>query len=112
MLQKNHTLTVKDFQATMQKGRAYQNSSFLLKFLKNNEKTLRIGVGVSSKITRKAVKRNYHKRVLRALLKEIIQDFTVGYDIIFILQKGAEEKFFKELKKDVQELLKRIDLSR
>ena len=102
---------MKDFQTTMQKGRAYQNSSFLLKFLKNNGKILRVGVGVSSKITRKAVKRNYHKRVLRALLKETIKDFTVGYDIIFILQKGAEEKKFKELKEDVQELLKKVSPS-
>jgi len=110
VLQKKYTLTAKDFQATMQKGRAHQNSSFLLKFLKNNTKTLRIGVGVSSKITRKATQRNYHKRVLRALLKETIKDFTVGYNVIFIIQKGAEEKNFKELKKDVQDLLRRIGL--
>lgn len=103
---------MKDFQTTIRKGKVYQNNSFLLKFLKNNKKTLRIGVGVSSKITRKAVKRNYHKRVLRALLKETIKDFTMEYDIIFILQKGAEEKKFKELQKDAQELLAKIGLSR
>jgi len=95
----------------MQKGKAYQNSSFLLKFLKNNIKTLRIGVGVSSKITRKATERNYHKRVLRAVLRETIKDFNAGYDMIFITQKGAEEKNFQELKEDAQSLLKRVGLS-
>jgi len=92
----------------MQKGRVYQNSSFLLKFLKNNTKILRIGVAVSSKITRKATERNYHKRIVRAILKEITEGLDVGYDIIFIIQKGAEEKNFKELKKDAQALLERI----
>ena len=108
MISKKSTLTKKDFQKVIKQGKTYQNSSLLLKVLKTNKEVGGVGVAVAKNITKKAVKRNYYKRVLRNILTEILPDTFQGYYIVLIAQKNAEEKNFEELKKDAQQLIKKV----
>ena len=112
MISKKYRLGVKEFQKTITKGQGYNSKFFYLKILKNSKGQARVGVGVSKKLTKKAVKRNYYKRVLRHILKDVLGDSfdMIGCDIVFIGQEAMGKNKFDYLKKDAQDLLKKTKL--
>jgi len=112
MISKKYRLKVKEFQKTITGGQGYNSKFFYLKILKNSKGTVRVGVGVSKKLTKKATKRNYYKRVLRHILKEILGDNfdTISYDIVLIGREGMGKSKFDYLKKDAQDLFKKTKL--
>jgi len=112
MISKEHRLGVKEFQSTIKKGKGYNSDFFYLKILINSENKIRAGVGVSKKLGNKAVKRNYYKRILKHILKDLLGEKldSIGYDIVLIARESLKGKDFNYLKKDAQVLFKRTDL--
>lgn len=108
MIARQYTLPRKDFNKVIQKGRAYKSRAFYLKILENNTRRTRIGVAVAKRLTTKAVRRNYYKRVLRHVLHEAISDMSSGYDIVLIAQEDIEGKNFEELVRELKNLLSKI----
>lgn len=111
MLPKEYRLKKKkDFEKVL-KGRNLLAKNFLiLKTVKNDLKTVRIGVVVSRKVSKKAVIRNKTKRRLREAAGANIKKIKPGYDLIFFTKKGIEKESFSEIKKDVEKLITRAKL--
>ena len=93
----------------MREGRSFKNETFYIKVLKNKEHKIRIGVGVGQKITKKAASRNYYKRLLRHISKEVFTDFKLSYDVVLILHSFKGEKF-EILKKNAEDILQKAGL--
>ena len=108
MLARQHTLPRKDFNKVIQEGRAYKSRAFYLKVLENNTSRTRIGVAVAKKLTARAVRRNYYKRVLRHILSETISDTSLGYDIVLIASEDIKGKKFEDLLYEVKNLLNKV----
>jgi len=93
-----------EFQNTIRSGVGYHSKFFSFKIAPNLLQQTRIGVAVSKKLAKKANQRNYYKRVLRNLLREV-PTLPAGYDIILIAHPDIKNQRFAILKKDAQELL-------
>ncbi len=111
MLPKEYRLKrKKDFEKVLRKGKLLAKNFLTLKTVKNNLKTIRIGVVVSRKVSKKAVLRNKTKRRLREAARANIKKIKPGYDLIFFTKKGIEKESFSEIKKEVEKLIAQAKL--
>lgn len=95
----------KDFEKVIEKGKHLIENFLILKTLKNNLESSRIGFVVGKKISKKATVRNKIKRRLREVTRANIAKIKPGYDLIFLAKKGIERESLLELKKVVKSLL-------
>ena len=115
MLKKLHRITKKSdfdkfFGANFKKAKGFSASSncLILKSLNNDLKISRFAFVISTKIDKRATKRNLVKRRLREIIRLNLKNMKSGYDILIIAKKGIVEKSYQELEKELSYLLKRI----
>ena len=93
----------KDFNLVFSKGKRIYTNSLTLIYLKNN--FLKFGISLSKKHG-KAVERNKIKRLLRAVIREVLPNINDTYYIV-VLPKVLEEYSHKVFKNDVTFALKK-----
>jgi ribonuclease P protein component len=92
----------KDFERVFKQGSPIKGRLFFLKILKTENKTSRIGLSVSKKISNKAVVRNKIKRRLReAVRAELKKNSLSGHDIVIVALPGIKKAGYPEIKTDV-----------
>jgi len=90
----------------------YQSGQFtVIKFLPQADKLL-IGFIVSTKVSKKAVVRNKIKRRLREIFRLLIKDKKIktGFEIVVIAKPKAAEAGFKELEKEINNLMMKSNI--
>ncbi|WP_205369484.1 ribonuclease P protein component [Thermoleptolyngbya sp. PKUAC-SCTB121] len=65
----------------------------------------RIGITVSTKVSKRAVVRNRIKRRIRAALRELLPGFATGWMIVVIVQPVAVKCNYKEILQELKQLL-------
>ena len=100
----------KDFINIQNNGNKHDCSSFIIQSFKNNSQNQpsRFGFTASKKVGG-AVVRNKAKRRMRELvysLKDRFKEF--GYDYVLIARKNIVDKKFEDLKKDLNNTLKKM----
>ena len=100
----------KDFAKVYQRGYSYSSLLLWLKLLPNDLSYNRVGIVVSTKVSKKAVERNRIKRRLRALIKDYLSSIKPGYDIIITARVRIIDKSFQEIDQDLKSLLQRAQL--
>lgn len=98
----------KDFDRVFKTGRSCFDKILGLKIAANEQKRFRLGIIISSKVSKKAVERNLLKRRLKEIVNKELAEFPAGYDLILIALPGACEKTFAEMKQSVGWLLGRL----
>jgi len=94
-----------DVKRALARGRSFFNPFFTIKFLSSNATTPRFTVVTSTKVSKKAVRRNQLKRLARELLRLNIPRLKPGdYAVIVKPAAGKAEKVL--LKDKLLELLK------
>ncbi len=71
---------------------------------------LRIGFVVSKRISKRAVERNYIKRLLGEAMRPVLHELPIGWDIILSARNPASSANLQELKQDIITLLQRAHL--
>ena len=94
-----------DFEKIMKEGTCQKNRSFVVYTLKNTLPYDRFGISVSKKLGN-AVFRNKYKRKIRAIIDSYKKHYINRADYIIILRRGAVEKSYQELEKDLIGLMK------
>ncbi|MCL6452856.1 MAG: ribonuclease P protein component [Alicyclobacillus sp.] len=97
----------RDFRRVFQRGKSAATSRLVLYWARNREASFRVGFSVSKKVGG-AVQRNLLKRRLRGCfdeLAEVLESHRV--DFVVIGRKGAAEASYRDLREDLQKLLKR-----
>lgn len=110
MIPKENTLSVKDFSNVIKKGKVFRSRFFYVRILDNSEGKTRIGVGVGKKLAKKPSHKNYYKRVLRHLVKDVLSELENSYDIVVIGQEQMKGIKFDILKRDIEALFKKAGL--
>src|SRR3989344_4206123 len=105
MFPQKNRLGTWEFSEVMNKGKGYSDSVLFIKIMKNSVGHTRIGVGVSKGLATKPAKRNYYKRILRHILKDVLSEKDIPYDIIAIAREGAQDKKIRELKENAKNIL-------
>ena len=95
----------KDFDSIIKNNNYNKNKSFVVYSIKNDLKYNRYGISVSKKLGN-AVFRNKYKRKIRSIIDNCKKDYNISKDYIIILRRGALDKNFKELKDDLESLIR------
>lgn len=109
MLEAKHRLRKqKDFDLVYGRGRAIAGPLFNLKFAKNDRVNTRVALVVSKKTAKKAVDRNYAKRLYRAALVSEVKVLKPGFDVVVTI-KTVKVKL-PEIKNELQRIFKKAGL--
>jgi len=105
MLAKKYRLTKdKEFEKVMKKGKAAYSPVLMLKFVKNDLDYTRVGVIVSNKVSKKAVRRNLARRRIREIIRLVFKNLGKGIDLVIIaspkiLTAEGKVKKYQEIEK-------------
>jgi ribonuclease P protein component len=82
----------KEIEKVFKNGKTVKNSFLFLKFAPNNSKQSRIAFSVGLRYSKKALKRNRAKRILREVARDFLKDIKPGYDLVFFLDKNFSKE--------------------
>jgi len=99
-----------DFKNVFSNGRKVFGKVFNIRFLPNLEKSSRISVIVSNKISKKATARNLIKRRVREIIRKILPKLKQNYDIIITVLSPASSLDFHQLESEVVSGFKKSNL--
>lgn len=108
MLKKNY-----EFKNVLTKGK-YYSGNCIEAFIKQNCNNMNfIGIAVSSKAGN-AVKRNYVKRVIRAVYTELEEKIKRGYSIVFLWKKKIqiEKANYNDIFEDIEKIIEKAKISK
>jgi len=94
----------RDIKKVFARGRGFFNPFFNLKYLPAGG-AVRFTVVVSTKVSKKAVKRNRLKRIIREILRLNLKNFPLG-DYALILKPKAAQAPEDQLLKSLKQFLK------
>lgn len=106
MLPKENRLKKKkDFQKVFSSGEMVQGETVGVLFSKTKDKT-RVGIVVSSKVSKKAVERNRVRRAVQESFRKFLPRITQPLDIVVLVKKKILEKSAVEVENDLEQVLK------
>ena len=100
----------KDFQRVRQQGCNTVSRLLILTFASNDLATLRIGFVVSKRVSKRAVERNYVKRLLSEAIRLILADIPAGWDLVISAKAPVIGVKLPDLVDDLRILLRRARL--
>ena len=112
MLPERHRLTTDyDFRKVRRRGRNLKTPLFNLGCLvKRSDSPARFGFVASTKLDKRAVKRNKVKRVFRESVRAVLPRVKNGFDFVFWIKRKALEADSKEVQKTVEEALRKVEV--
>lgn len=85
----NRLLKEKDINKVFRRGKSYNCKGIRASSLKTDLTQSRFCIIISSRISKKAIKRNKIKRQIREIIKSMLNKINNNYDIIFIVNSSA-----------------------
>jgi ribonuclease P protein component len=111
MLPAEHRLKLeRDIKTLMARGKSVFGLLVGMKFRVNSLPVSRFAVAAGVKVSKKAVVRNRLKRQVRAIVHEVLEKITPGYDVLLFLKAPAIGKPFEDLQKEILSSLKKAKL--
>ncbi len=101
-----------DFARLFKKGQIFHSKGVSAKVGRNSKNAVRLGFVISTKVSKKAVKRNKVRRRLRTILGKRLEQLKPGLDIAILTRKDVMDMSFKELEKSVEHLIEKAKLSK
>jgi ribonuclease P protein component len=86
--------------------RFFRSTVFAFKYTKNDLSVSRFAFVVRKSVDTRAVVRNRIRRVFRSCIEELKNEITLGYDMLFFLEKGIIDKQQKDLCKELKEIFR------
>lgn len=99
----------KDFQTVFRAGKSYHSRDLTLRLhpVKNDQTPIstRIGLSISKKVSKLAVKRNRIKRQLRAILRQLLPHIDPNWKIVIIVRPTANQCNYEHFLQQLKQLL-------
>jgi len=105
---KNRLRKRRDFERVFNSKSAFSGRFFRLIYISNNLSFSRLGVVVSSKVSKRAVVRNKIRRRVYSFTKPYIKIINPTLDMAVIISKTAVEADIKEFKDDLTRVLEKV----
>ena len=107
MLRSSHRVGRESFAEVMKGGYKISTPLFLVRYIKNNDRTFRCSAVVSKKIEKTAVNRNNFRRRVYHAVHEIIKDgpFPKAHTVIFFARVSLKKISFESLKSEIKDIL-------
>lgn len=81
-----------------------------VKMAKNNLTVSRFAIVVGTKVSKRAVKRNYQRRQYREIITKKLAEITPGYDVLLLVSKPALELEYLEKENRLLRTLRKAKL--
>lgn len=104
----NRLTTKRDFDRALNNGKMIQSASFGFAYLKVDDSPSRFGFIISNKISKLAVRRNRVRRILRQTVRENLPTTPNGFLFVILARRNILERTAGEIKKEVENVLRRI----
>ncbi|MFV0425187.1 MAG: ribonuclease P protein component [Bacilli bacterium] len=105
MRKKFRVKSAKDFQSVIDNGEKIYSKEYIIYYLNTNIGYCRVGISVGKKILKRAVDRNYEKRVTRDIISKIHGKMIGSYDYVIICRKPSIKMTYDQRFKKILELL-------
>lgn len=99
-----------DFQRVRQRGQSVSSRLLVVAWHPNDGAQLRVGFVVGKRISKRAVQRNYIKRLLGEAVRDVLSELPANMDIVFTARGQTVTADLGALKQDMQALLQRAKL--
>ena len=99
-----------EFSRVRQQGRSLASRLLILAWIPNDVGRLRVGFVVSKRISKRAVKRNYIKRLLSEAIRGLLPELPIGWDIVLSARNAITTVNVHVLEQDIVSLLQRARL--
>jgi ribonuclease P protein component len=106
----------RDFRTVYQQGNRHHGSYVILRTLSASETEIqseiqshhlptRIGISISTKVSKKAVQRNSIKRRIKGALRELLPRIENGWQIVIVVKAQAIECKYADFLRELEQLL-------
>jgi ribonuclease P protein component len=99
-----------DFQRVRQQGQSLASRLLILAWNPNEVAQLRVGFVVSKRISKRAVQRNYIKRLLGEAVRGVLPALPASTDIVFTARGQIATTNLSALSREMLDLLRRAKL--
>ncbi|MFV0499460.1 MAG: ribonuclease P protein component [Bacilli bacterium] len=89
MKKKFRVKSTRDFQKVIDNGNKIYSKEYIIYYLNTNTGYSRVGISVGKKILKRAVDRNYEKRVTRNIISKIYSNMIGSYDYVIICRNAS-----------------------
>jgi len=115
MLPRKHRLPLRtDLTRVQEEGKLFQGRLFSLlvsgKKSVGRSQSSRFAFIISTKIHKRAVKRNRIRRFLIEAIRSLLSKIKPGFDCVFLAKKAIVGKELSEIKKETEKLFKKAEL--
>ena len=100
----------KEFDRAFKVGQSFYGKILGLKAVNNDLPLTRLGVLISTKVSKKAVIRNHFKRQIREIIRSQMPRLKEGKDLVIIVFPEILDKKFEDIKIFLELALKRLNL--
>lgn len=100
----------KEFDRAFKAGQSFYGKILGLKAVNNDLGLTRLGVLISTKVSKKAVIRNHFKRQIREVVKTELPRIKEGKDLVVIVFPEILDKKFEDIKFFLESAFKRLNL--
>lgn len=98
-----------EFIRAYKRGKFFVGKYVVLYILSNRYNVNRLGISISRKYGN-SVKRNRLKRIIKEIYRQFEEDLKQGLDIVITARKSTEIPEFKDLKKEMHFLFRRLEI--
>ncbi len=105
MKKKQRVKSAKDFQSVIDNGKKIYSKEYIIYYLNTNTGINRVGISVGKKMLKRAVDRNYEKRVLRNIFSDIYSKLVGSNDIVIFCRKASLKMSYEERSCVIKKLL-------
>lgn len=107
MKKENRILKNIEFNTLIKTGKKFHTPSMCFYYLPNHNKSYRIGITISKKVSKLAVVRNLIKRRITAIL---IQQYNIKneYDIIIVVKQGSDNIKYDALELQIKQFINKL----
>lgn len=111
MLKKNNRMGLnKEFDRAFKIGQSFYGKMLGLKAVDNNLAVSRLGILISTKVSKKAVIRNHFKRQIREIVGSELSKLKNGKDLVIVVFPQILDKNFEEIKTFLKKSFKGLGL--
>ncbi len=100
----------KDFDRAFKLGQSFYGENLGFKVVNNDLGINRLGILISTKVSKKAVIRNHFKRQIREIIRAEFPKLSTGHDLVIIVFPKILNKNFQQLEVLIRQALKNLNL--